>query len=203
EDQVFAKALFKKLFAEGVTEPSALANRLTDPKFKAIAEDFGFVEFGPLKAQSKVFADSVVERYTATQLEKRAGEDNVAVRLGLYFDRVAPDVDSWFQVLADRALSEVVRTTLQLPPQIAAGDLERYANTLEERMDIADFKDPEKRDKFLQRFALLYDIENGPPPATTSARVGLFTPLSASGGGGQIISIDPGVIAAATSFGRF
>src|SRR5690554_632006 len=48
EEQIYAKGLMRKVFDEGVKDTKAMANLLTDGKFKDIASAFGFAETGNL-----------------------------------------------------------------------------------------------------------------------------------------------------------
>jgi hypothetical protein len=50
------------------------------------------------------------------------------VRLALYFERTAPELDSVYGILADTALYEVVRTALGIPAEIAASDIDKQAD---------------------------------------------------------------------------
>lgn len=203
ESQTFAKGLIRKLFEEGVRDTQdriALANRLTDQKFKTLAQAFAFAEVGDLNVKNPQFVAAVVERYTAVTLETRAGEENVAVRLGLYFDRRSPGLKSWYSVLADPALREVALTGLGFPPEVNSMNIDRLVQRLEERFDITDFADDDKRSRFIQRFTLQYDIRNGPPAGAGADRAALFPVLAASGGGAPIISVDPSTLRAITRF---
>ena len=196
DSQAYAKGMIKKVLDEGVAEPTSLANRLSDQKYRQFARAFAFAEVGDFNVNKPDFVAGVVDKYLSITAETKAGEQNIATRLGLYFDRVAPNVTSWYGVLADKALREVVRVAAGLPKQIDTLNPDRLVDLYEKRFDLADFKDPEKRDKLIQRFTLLYDIENG-APAATSARVSLFQPLSSSSGP-QIITIDPATLKAGT-----
>ncbi len=195
ESQIYAKGIVRKLLREGVEDPLALANRLTDQKFKTFAKAFAFKEVGDFNTKNPEFVAAVIERYTQVKMELNAGEQNIAVRLGAYFDRAAPRVSNWYAVLADKALREVVFTAFDFPEAIQASNPDRLVARLEDRFDIEDLKDPEKRADLIKRFTLMYDIRNG-SPALESARTQLFAPLGNNSGGGQIISIDPGTLQA-------
>ena len=64
-----------------------------------------------------------IDKYMRQTLEENAGEQNEGVRLALYFERKAPTLTSFYEVLADPALAKVVRTALcclhPLPPPIS------------------------------------------------------------------------------------
>lgn len=196
ESQIFAKGLVKKLLKEGVQEPTALANRLADSKFRTFAKAFAFAEVGDFNVKNTEFVSLVIERYVAVEVETKAGEDNIGARLGLYFDRAAPRVNNWYAVLADKALREVALTGLGFPPEVNAMNVDRLVESLQERFDVKDLQNEEKRGDLIKRFTLLYDIRNN-ESAQGSARAALFNPL---GTRPQIISIDPGTLGAIRSF---
>jgi hypothetical protein len=199
ESQIFAKGLIRKIFKEGIQDPLSLANRMTDNKFKTMAKAFAFAEVGDYNVNKPEFVTAIVKKYLEVKIEAKAGEENVAVRLGLYFDRAAPNVSNWYAVLADRALREVVRVGLGLPQAMNSAGPDQLVKILEDRYDIADFKDAEKRDKLIKKFTLLYDLENG-VSGPDMGRVALFNPINPSGGRGQIITIDPSTLGAITRF---
>ncbi|TIW52798.1 MAG: DUF1217 domain-containing protein, partial [Mesorhizobium sp.] len=78
---------------------------------------------------------------------------------------------NWYDVLADRALSSVVRTALGLPDSFASADIDKQAQLFEQKLDIADFKDTDKLNKFLTRFTSLWEINNPTSTAQTSVSV--------------------------------
>ncbi len=57
-------------------------------------------------------------------------------------------------------------TALGLPDSAMQADIDVLAKMITSRIDIADFKDPAKVDKFLSRYAALNDIQN--PQSSTS-----------------------------------
>src|SRR3546814_12368744 len=86
---------------------------------------------------------------------------------------MAPSIKSGMEILADDALSEVVRTVLGIPDEVAALDVDRQAEFIEESINIEDFQEPAKVFKFLERFSALWENENAPDTVTN---VNLFTP---------------------------
>ena len=54
-----------------------------------------------------------------------------------------------------------MQTALGISPATSAMDIDRQAEMIAARLDIADLKDPEKLDKFLARFASLWELQNG------------------------------------------
>lgn len=195
ESQIFAKGLVRKVLDEGIEDPKALANQLVDRKWNTFARAFAFNEVGDFNTTNAEFVEGVIDKYERVKLEERLGEDSVAVRLAVYGDRKLPGVSSWFSVLGDTALREVVFTALDLPDAVAAQNPDKLAVLLEERFDIEKFKDPEELDKFLQRFSLMYDIKNG-APGVVSNTLSLYGVDPTLEGGSGIVSIDPSTFGA-------
>lgn len=200
ESQIFARALVKKVLEEGIEDPKALANQLVDRKWNTFARAFAFKEVGNATVSRPAFVEGVIDKYERVELEEKLGEENVAVRLAIYADRKLPGVTNWFSVLGDKALREVVLTALGLPDAVATQNPDRLKVLLEDRYDIEDFKDPAKLEKFLQRFALQYDIKNGTsgPVSNTLSLFGIFG--DGGGGGNGIIGIDPATLGARNFF---
>lgn len=162
-DLAFAKGYMRKVLEEGVADPRSLANRTTDQRIQEFARAFDFDTFGELTMDRAVTGQALVDRYVRQSLEVEAGaRDGEGVRLALYFARKAPEIDNAFDILGDAALSQVVRTALGLPDGIAAVDIDRQAEILNERLDFDELKDPAALDRFLTRFASLWDARNNP-----------------------------------------
>lgn len=197
DDFIFAKAMIRKMLEEGTSDPGTMANRMVDPRFRELTKDLGFDTFPDgTKVRNPAFIERTIDRYVVSGFEMEQGERNIAVRLALYFERKAPQITSWYQVLGDKALSEVIRTGLGLPPSMAAMDVDRQVDFLEKRMSIEDLQDPGKVKSFIRRFAALYDAQNGGAPTMNlTGPAALIAPISPSGPP-PILSIDPTTIAA-------
>lgn len=175
QDEGADKNLVRRVLEGGISDPDSLANTMDDDKFRALAAAFDFVRLGEETTTYNPTGQNVVDKYLRQTLEEDAGRTNEGVRLALYFKRKASSITSAFAILADPALAQVVRTALGLPASIAQADVDRQAAMLEKRLDLADFKDPAKVDKFLTRFTSLWEIEN-PTSAPASVASILISP---------------------------
>lgn len=168
EEMTYAKAFMRKVLTEGVATSDTFANSLADPRYKEFAKTFNFAEFGDTTTVFDRTRQGTVDRYVRQTLEENAGDQGEGVRLALYFARKAPEVDDVFELLGDRALLTVVQTALSIPAASSALNIDKQAAAISERLDLEDFSDPEKLDKFLNRFSTLWDIAN---PTSSSAIV--------------------------------
>ncbi len=174
EDMAYAKAFITKALKEGIDEPDSFANKLTDKRYYDFVETFNFNRHGDVTTIFSRTQQGTVDKYMRQTLEEDAGKQNEGVRLALYFERKAGDITNFYQVLADPALSKVVRTMLALPDSFASADVDKQVQLFEDRLDIADFSDPEKLDKLLTRFTSLWEIDN-PTQTQSSLATVLFS----------------------------
>jgi len=170
-DMAYAKAFMVKALTEGVADEDSFANKLSDKKYAAFVKAFNFAAYGPTATLFPAAQQDTVDKYMRQTLEENAGDTNQGVRLALYFQRKAPTITSWYDVLADTALASVVRTALGLPDSFAAADIDKQAQAFEQKLDLTDFTDPAKLDKFLTRFTSMWEINNPTSTASTSVSV--------------------------------
>ncbi|MEM9277743.1 MAG: DUF1217 domain-containing protein [Pseudomonadota bacterium] len=184
EDLSYARALMKEVLEGGVDSDDALANRLTDPRYKEFASDFDFARYGSATTSFDRTQQGVVDRYLQSELESEAGTQNVGARLAIYFERKASEITETLELLGDRALLQVVQTAFSLPPQMSFSSLDRQVEILEERLSIEDLSDPEFVKEFSNRFLALWDLQN--PNSGASITPLISTPL----GNNQGLSLD-------------
>lgn len=102
EDMAYAKAFVRKILTEGVTDEDAMANKLTDKRYKEFATVFDFAGKGAQATQSTAAQQGVIDKYVRQTLEKEAGSQNEGVWLALYFERKAPRSPMPMKFLATR-----------------------------------------------------------------------------------------------------
>ncbi|MEO1656178.1 MAG: DUF1217 domain-containing protein [Pseudomonadota bacterium] len=160
-DTIDQRAIIERVLAEDTLSDESLVNRLPDERFLEMAEAFDFAVVGAFNLGDPAFIDDVADRYRVVRSEEAEGEINDGVRLASYFLRNVGEIDNWFEVLADPPMREVVFTALGIPQEVQGSDVDRLADELERRFAIEDFQDPEELDRFVQRFAIQYDIAQG------------------------------------------
>ncbi len=160
EDMAYAKAFIRKVLTEGIDKEDAFARQLTDNRYSNLVKSLNFAAHGSAATAFDAAQKGVAAKYTRETLEQDAGADNTGVRLALYFERNAASITSPMAILADDALSQVVRTVLQIPDEALAGDIDRMADHIGKSIKVEDFKDPEKLGKFLERFTALWELSN-------------------------------------------
>lgn len=163
EDQIFGKAMMRKVLESDISDRSALVNRLSDPRIREMYQSLGF---GPEGGPSENFAKpdwqaEVVERFKERIVLNAAAEDNSGAGIALEFKAKAADIDSWFDVLKDRELGQFMRRALGLPDEAVKVDLDRQVALFEQKYNIKKLKDPAEVDRLVSRFAAIHDALEG------------------------------------------
>jgi len=152
-----------KALTGGVDDSDSFANRLADPRYKELVTDFNFVRYGSTTTVFTRTQQGTVDRYVRQTLEVQAGQDNDGVRLALYFQRKADSATTPYSLLADKALLKVTQVMLGIPEGSGTLAIEKQADLISKKLNIDDLKDPEKVEKLLTRFSVLWDLDNAPP----------------------------------------
>jgi len=194
EDKSFAKAFIKKVLDEGADEKTDLAVRMVDPRYREMTEFFGMNFIGTVNFGIKSWVDKLVDRHLTQRFEAEAGEGNPAIRLALYFDRKAADAKSWYSVMGDTDLYEVMRTVAGMPASAVRQDIDKQKSMFEQKFKIEDLASPAKRGKIIDRFLAMYDAQNGPPTIAATSAAALIQPVQMSGFR-TIVSLDVGMLA--------
>jgi Protein of unknown function (DUF1217) len=156
-DMIYAKAFMRKVLTEGITNANSFANKLSDPRYRQFASAFNFAQLGANTTQTAAATTGTATQYVQQMLEQDAGDQNEGVRLALYFTRNASSIKNPFQILADKALTQVVQTALGLSPTISSSNIDKQAAMLTKLIKFSDFQDPAKVTRFVQRFAAMWD----------------------------------------------
>lgn len=167
-----SKDLIRRVLEGGVSDPDSVANKATNKAFARLATSLNFEAYGEAATTRVASQQPVIDKYMRQTLEEDAGKTNEGVRLALYFERKAPTITNWYDVLADTALASVVRTAIGLPDSFATADIDKQAQAFEAKLDLTDFTDPAKLDKFLTRFTSLWEINH--PTSTAQTSIGVL-----------------------------
>ncbi len=175
DPKTVSTATLKKAFASDPSNSKSFVNTTDGAKFKGIVEAFNFGTDGKLTdsklgtAENQGALAATNDLYLHQTLEDQQGETNPGVRLALYFQRKAPDINSIYDIMGDAALYEVVTTTYKLPSSISSMDVTNQAKMLGNFINVSDLKDPDKVNKLLQRFSAMYDLQNNTTSSTSPA----------------------------------
>jgi hypothetical protein len=188
-DMTYAKAFMRKALEGGITSSDSFANQLTDKRYRDFVNTFNFAEFGKDTTIFDRARQGTVDNYVRQTLEESAGDENEGVRLALYFERKAANIDDPYDILADPALLKVAQVALRIPIETGTQDIDKQAALIAARLDVEDLQDPEKLQKFLTRFTSLYDVDNSTATATSPALALFVKPTEAGVGVDLLLSL--------------
>ncbi len=166
EKESISDQTLRQILTSDPFDSKSFVNKGANTKYRDMAAAFNFGADGKAQrialgeAQDKDERIRTQDMYIRQTMEEQAGSQNEGVRLALYFQRKASSIVSPYSILADKALLQVVLTALALPDSIAQAEVDTQAKAISKRLDVADFKDPAKVEKFLARFTALYDVNN-------------------------------------------
>jgi hypothetical protein len=168
-DMIYAKAFMRKVLTEGTSSINSFAIKLSDPRYRNFANAFNFALLGSRATHTSAAQNGTATQYVQQVMEEDAGNQNEGVRLALYFTRKASSIKNPYQILADKALTQVVQTALGLSPNISSADIDKQASMLSKLVTFSDFQDPTKVNRFAQRFAAMWDASQNNGDGTTGA----------------------------------
>lgn len=126
------KFFIRKVMTDGLASDDALANRLTDHRYRELAGDFDFSQTPPSFPNNGDLARKVVNAYEANLFEVAVGETDTDLRLGLGFARElqkvaatgATNTTMWYRILGSPPLQKVFQVALSLPSDIGKLDID-------------------------------------------------------------------------------
>jgi RNase H-fold protein (predicted Holliday junction resolvase) len=170
-DQIGYTALATKALTSKLSDANSLVNKLTDTRWKTMAQTYNFAAGGLSAIQNTKAIASIAAAYTKATWQ--AGEDAVTPGLSnaLAFKAQAAGITSVDQILGNPTIRAVVTTALGIPQQIAFQPLMAQENAISTRLDIKQLQNP----KFVETFAQRYLIANASLASTTSTTPDLST----------------------------
>ncbi|USG62072.1 DUF1217 domain-containing protein [Sneathiella marina] len=185
ESEIDKPAMVEKILTESPTNEESLVNRLAEPRWTKLAEALHPLNSDPDFFQKQDNVDAILTGYKTNEYEKYQGENADGVREAMYFKRLAGDVETVTQIIADKALMRVVRVGLGLPESFQGLSFDQQLERLERMVDVEDFKDPEKIDEMIDRFLIFTQVNNNDP--TANPMLSLFQPI----GNGEFVGPAP------------
>lgn len=176
QDDLKNKAFIQRVIDMGTNERNALANRLADKRYAALASTMSHLAPGGSGKEPTGLKASLVSDYHAKSFEIAVGEQNQTFRLAMAAERELPamltsftsDRARWFGILGNPPLRKVVETALGLPKEFAALPLDQQADRLQAASrdrfgagSVAQLVVPETLGRVVQRFLIMSEIQTG------------------------------------------
>ena len=174
DDDINSRFFIQKVLEEGTLGETAFANRLSDKRYFAMAEAFGF-DLAPPRTVLSTFAEDIINQYRTRQFEVAVGETDSDLRLALGAERELNDLADrslsedagWFTIMGNPPMRRVFEMALGLPSELAAIDIDQQLREFRDKSEAifgatnpADFADPELQEKLIQNFLFRTELEN-------------------------------------------
>lgn len=162
EDQIFGKAMIRKILESDPSKPDALVRRLTDPRFMELHKGLGFGPGGAgnTSVMERAWQDGIVARYVERQFIDGQAAKSETVGNVLEFRQKAESVKTWFDILKDPMMGKFMRTALGMPEAIVGLDVDRQAALFAKKYDIEKLQDPEERGRLERLYAIITDARD-------------------------------------------
>lgn len=184
DDDINNRFFIRKVLEEGTTDPKAMANRLSDKRYHAMASAFGFDNPEPVFRQDQGFTDRISATFMSRQFEQAVGAQDDSMRHALALQRELPALADrkmteqarLYTVLGTPALRKVFETALGLPDSFAAIDLDRQVEVLRDRVlrrfgpgGVAQFAQPDRLEALTRQFMIQTELAS---PGMTNSPAG-------------------------------
>lgn len=173
QDDLNNRAFIRKIIEGGTNDRAALANRLADKRYFALAEAFSHLA-GPTAAPvPSGLIDRILTQYRAREFEVAVGAQDQTMRLALSLQRELPQIAQgfstpsaqWFAILGNPPLREILQTAMGFPKEFGQLDIDSQAARLraatEKRFGSSDPQElsrPETLAKLTSRFLVMSQL---------------------------------------------
>jgi Protein of unknown function (DUF1217) len=178
-DQIGHTALATQALTSKLSDPQSLANRLTDTRWKTLAQQYNFATTGLKTIQNPAAITAVANGYAQATWQTQQDAVTPGLSNALSFRASASTITSVDQILADPTMRTVVTTALGVPQEIAFQSLNAQEKAISSLLNITKFKDP----KFVESFVQRYLIANAANTASTPTSTPDLTTLAVQGQG--------------------
>ena len=170
QDDIDNIHFIKRVIGDGTEARDALANRLSDKRYLALAEAFSFPPDVETPFADPDFADRIADAFQRRSFEVAVGQQNEDMRLAMTLERELPelaaagrsDSANWFSVMGNPPLRKVFETAFGFGSGFGALDIDqqlvqfrRRAQALFGTSELADLAAPERREELTRRFLVM------------------------------------------------
>lgn len=174
-DDLNNKAFVRKILEGGTKNTDALANKLSDIRYRELSKAFGFGDAGGALTGSQNWARSITARFRQLEFEVAVGDQDQSMRLAMDAKRNMPDIAKqackeetrWFKIMGNPPLRQVFETALGLPSSFAQADLDTQVAEFSDRAkrqlgldSLTDLSDTDVQEAVVERFLIRDQIKN-------------------------------------------
>jgi hypothetical protein len=153
-DQIGYTALATKALTSNLGDPNSLANKLTDTRWKTLAQTYNFSSTGLATFRNPATIASIANAYATATWQTSQDQVTPGLSNALAFKAQASTISSVDQILGNPTMRAVITTTLGIPQEIAFQSLNAQEKAISSRIDITQFKSPSFVESFVQRYLI-------------------------------------------------
>jgi hypothetical protein len=153
-DQIPYTALAQKALQSDLTDPTSLANKLTDTRWKPVVQTYDFASKGLSVIQDPKVIATLTNAYAEVTWRQSLDATTPGLSNALTFRGEASTITSVDQILGDPVMRTVVTTALNIPLEIAFQPIGAQEKAISTQLDITKFKDPKFVESFVQRYLI-------------------------------------------------
>jgi hypothetical protein len=151
---VDSAALAKQALLSDTSDSKSLANRLTDTRWKSVAQTYAFATKGLAVLQDPGTQATLANAYAEVKWRESLDATTPGLSNALTFRAGVADIASVDQILGDPILRDVVTTALGIPREIALQELPAQERAISTRLDIGKLKDKHFVESFTQQYLM-------------------------------------------------
>ncbi|PVA09703.1 flagellar protein [Pelagivirga sediminicola] len=174
-DDLNSTAFVRTILAGGTDDKTALANKLSDVRYREFSKAFGFGDAAGPQTSSLSWARDIVSKFQRREFEVAVGEQDRSMRLAMDAKRSLPDIAGqaakeetrWLKILGNPPLREVFETALGLPSSFGQADLDMQIGEFSDRAkrqlgidSLAQLSDPALQEVVIERFLMRDQIKS-------------------------------------------
>lgn len=182
-DDLNNKAFIRKILEGGTRKPDALANKLSDDRYREFAKAFSYGDGNGVQTNNTVWVRSITSRFRKIEFEVAVGIQDQSMRLAMDAKRNMADIAEqsgkdetrWLKIMGNPPLRQVFETALGLPSSFGQADLDMQVTEFSDRAkrqlgltDLKDLSKPSVQDAVIERFLLRDQIKLFQPKSSGS-----------------------------------
>lgn len=175
ENDINNRYFIQKILQDGTANDDALANKLSDDRYKKFSTAFGFGPGETITTGDPAKMAEIVSDHRTQSFEISVGEQNDTMRIALFAQRELVELASedmsedakWYSILGQPPLRSMFETALGLPKAFGQIDIDQQLEVFKEKTrsqtgqeSVSQFSDPEALEKLTNVFLARSQIAN-------------------------------------------
>jgi hypothetical protein len=182
QDQIGNTALISKVLTSNLSDPNALANVLTDPRWKTLAQTYNFATNGLAALQKPATQAAIKLGYAQATWQAAQNTTTPGLSEALTFIQQAASCKTVDQVLSNMTVRNVVTTALGVPQQIAFQSLNAQQVAISSHLDVTQLQNPKFVQTLAEQYLIAQQAQSASPTSFSTDLTSLAVQASAQPG---------------------